>query len=454
MRESCGSPLRERSLLAGLLLLLVLVLLLAISVGTIELAALGFSVNFVHIPGVAGFGFLSALSVLVAQTYGAGRKSDCSEVLRHGVVLMALLGLAIVGIVLLLYRLGPSLGYFGQDPEVFRAAGVYIPFYACGFLFVYCGGSFKSFCEAQDFPWPPLLLLLGSVGLNIFLNWLLIFGNWGFPALGLQGAGIATALANFCSMSAMALLVLNAPRFAIRARSFFRSRLSPARFHRHLGLGGPTALQVFFEAGAFLISALLIGVISARDLAAHHVAIQMAAFSFMVPLGVSFAVSIRVGQALGRSDTPAIRRIAITSQMIVLSTALVAATLFVSFNDSLPRFFTDDPEVAAIAAGFLLVTALFQIFDQQQVGALGVLRGLGDVRIPTLITLGAYWCACLPLSWLLGFHTSLGALGIWIALTIGLCLAAIALNLRLVLITRRLSADRGPASASTNCASE
>lgn len=406
--------------------------------GTTSLAGLGFGVNLVHIPGIAGFGIASAVSILVAQAYGAGKRGEPVRIVRHGVVLAASYGaLAAVGIMFLI-RHAAFFGNFGQEPEVVEASAVYVQIFAWSFMFAHIFSCLRSFCEAQERPWLALYILSGMVLLNVLLNWLLIFGNLGFPALGLTGAGLATLCAQICALTVMVLAILRTSHFQVRIASLFRPAIIWADLRRILALGIPVGLQIFFEVFCFIGSAMMMGWISAETLAAHTIAIQVAGFSFMIPLGLSFAVSIRTGQAAGAKDREGIRRIIFSSLGITALWSCLAASTLLLLNESIPRLFSEDPAVLALAASFLIIGAVFQVVDQIQVVALGVLRGLADTRIPTILSLSCYWLIGLSLAYTLAFPLGLGGRGIWMALAIALGCAAIALNWRIVVVWRKL----------------
>jgi MATE family multidrug resistance protein len=219
--------------------------------------------------------------------------------------------------------------------------------------------------------------------------------------------------------------------------------LSRVHLREMLRIGVPAAGQLLFEAGAFSAAALMMGWLGTVPLAAHQIALSCAAFTFMFPLGLSMAASIRLSQAVGQGRRQALRPIGFGA--LGLSTAMMAAfaLLFALAGGAIARGFTADPAVVALAARLLLVAAVFQIFDGGQVVGAGALRGLTDVRIPTLITFFAYWLVSLPTGYLLGFKVGLGALGIWIGLAAGLACAAVLLGVRLT----RATAARAPAAA-------
>jgi multidrug resistance protein, MATE family len=281
-----------------------------------------------------------------------------------------------------------------------------------------------------------MAILFFSVVLNAFLNWVFIFGHLGSPALGLTGSGCATLFARSASVALIWIWLRRQPEWRGRVpRLGGLVRLSRPALAEMFAIGLPAAGQLLFEAGAFTAAALLMGWLGTVPLAAHQIALSCAAFTFMFPLGLAMAVSIRMSQALGAGRRAALRRIGFGA--LGASTAIMGsfALLFALGGGAIARGFTADTEVAALAARLLLVAAVFQIFDGAQVVGAGALRGLTDVRVPTVITFVAYWIVALPAGYLLGFHAGLGAPGIWAGLAAGLACAAVLLAIRLARTT-------------------
>jgi MATE family multidrug resistance protein len=269
--------------------------------------------------------------------------------------------------------------------------------------------------------------MLGGVGLNVLLNWVLIFGHWGAPAMGLEGAGWATLIAR----TAIALALLIYICSALSLRQFLPSRwfvsLAWSRLSRLLHLGWPVAAQHLMEVSAFVFAAIMMGWISADAIAAHQIAITCAATSFMFALGTGMAACIRVGHAWGAGQLKRMRRIGFIG--VILSASMMAcfAVLFVAAGNPLARLFTSSGTVIGLAVSLLTLAAIFQLADAVQVSAICALRGLADVRVPAVIAVLAYWAVAVPLGYTLGFPLRLGAVGIWIGLTAGLIVAAVSL---------------------------
>jgi MATE family multidrug resistance protein len=271
--------------------------------------------------------------------------------------------------------------------------------------------------------------------INIFLNWVFIFGHLGAPTLGLLGAGWATLLTRLF-MLVVLVIAVSKIHFADPAQrhAFFHGTFHRKGYRDLLGLGVPAGCQVILEAAAFTFAAIMMGWISEAALAAHQIAISIASTTFMVPLGLSFAVAIRVSHAVGSNDPLRARLCVRGSLLMTLAFMSLTAVLICAFPQPLVALFIHDPKVIVLAAHVLFIAGLFQIFDGTQVLCAGALRGLHDVKLPTVINFSGYWLFGLPLSYLLAFHFQLGAVGVWWGLLAGLGIVAGLLILRLKLL--------------------
>lgn len=390
-------------------------------VGVTALAACAFANTVSMVFFVFGFGLMSSVSVCASQAYGARRPADVGRVLAAGSVMGSVLSLILGGLLLLCL---PWLFHLGQPEEVVRESRWYLLLIAFSMwpTMVFTAG--KSFSEALSRPWLPFWVVLASVGLNVWLNWIFIFGHWGSPAMGLTGAGLATLLARIFSV--VLLFALLAGRRCYRA--YFpvqwRWRQISSYFPDLLRLGLPSGFQVLAEVGAFAMASLMMGWISVEALAAHQIALTCAATTFMVPLGLSTALTVRMGQVLGAKEWDRLRPVASGGMGLAAGIMTISAVVFLLSGHFLAGLFTSDAGVIALTAKLLVIAGLFQIFDGVQITAVGGLRGLGDVRVPMLLTYATYWLVALPLSGFLAFGTRLGAEGVWIGLAVGLGVAA------------------------------
>jgi multidrug resistance protein, MATE family len=396
-------------------------------VGVVPLAAASFVNTVSHLPFVFAVGLLSSMAVLTSRAFGGKDNREAGEVLRHGILIAAGAGVLIV---LGMVALRPFLFVFGQPPDVVEASGTYLLLVGASMLPALIGNSCKTYSEALNHPWTPTLILLGSVLLNIFLNWILIFGHWGAPAMGLNGAGWATLLSRWAMAGALILFAAQAPIFREFKPLRWTARLSLGRFRALFTLGWPVGIQHLLEVSAFSFAALMMGWISAEAIAAHQIAMTCAATTFMFSFGIGMAICIRVGHAWGARRYPRMRRIGFVGITMAAVTMGLFAILFIMLNEQIAALFVVSPVVVALAARLLVIAALFQVADGVQVVAISALRGQGDVRVPALIAVLAYWILAVPLGYLLGFGYQLGAAGIWIGLATGLAVAALFLSWR------------------------
>jgi MATE family multidrug resistance protein len=280
----------------------------------------------------------------------------------------------------------------------------------------------RQYLDAFGRPWVGTTVMLADVALNALLNWIFIWGHLGAPALGLTGSGVATLIARTLAVSVIA--------WWLRGEADSARGVQWVRFREMLHLGVPVAGCLLFESGAFAAAALMMGWLGATALAAHQIALSCAAFTFMFPLGLSMAASIRISKARGECRPAALRAIGFGALGLGSIIMLAFATVFALAGAVLARGFTADPAVIALATNLLVVAAIFQLFDGGQVVSSGALRGLGDVKAPTVITFVAYWLVALPGGYLLAFKLGFGPVGVWTGLAAGLGCAALLLGRR------------------------
>jgi len=396
--------------------------------GVTELAALTFANSLFHVPFVFGIGALTAVSVFTSNARGAAKPEDAVESCRNGLWLASVLG----GLLFLLsLPVSRHLTVFGQPAEVAAATGTYFLILMASAIPALASIALKNHADALNRPWPPFWIFLAGVLLNIGLNWILIFGNWGCPALGLEGAAWATLVSRLAILAAMVFWLR---RSAELAAWISRSRwMSPSftRMRSMLAVGLPASIQMLFEVSAFSLSGLFMGWIGATAMAAHQIAITLAASAFMIPLGLSMALTVRVGESWGAVDSRRCRTIITSGWMLSGCCGLAAASGFFLGGNWLASWFTVDAEVIRLTSALLLIVGIFQIFDSLQVASASMLRGMHDARVPAMIGFAAYWIISLPTGALLAFGLDHGAEGVWWGLASGLFIACVALGLRL-----------------------
>jgi len=396
-------------------------------VGVVPLGACGFANTLLSVPLVLGFGLLSAVSVHVSHAHGAGESRHAAESVRGGFVASLLLSLPVLAAI---YALLPRLAVFGQPPEVNAAVGGYLTICAWSLVPVFFTTTTKNFCEALGRPWLPFWIILAGVGLNAFLNWILIFGNWGAPVMGIEGAGLATLLSRIAVM--VALIIYPVTSHSLRA--FWPERwLAPGIFPAVRGIlavGLPVGGLYLFEVGGFSFGAIMMGWIGVVPLAAHQIAMTCVTTTFMVPLGLSQAVCVRVGHARGAGKAGLLRSIVFGALALAVVFMCASLAAFILGGKTIAGWFIADPDVRLLTAQILVLGGIFQIFDGIQVVSAGALRGFQDTKIPMGIGIFSYWVVALPVSWASAFVFGFGARGIWVGFVVGLAVAAAALSFR------------------------
>ncbi len=391
-----------------------------------DLAAVAMGHLYFFAMAVFGMGVLFALDPVVSQAVGAADRVAIARGVQRGGVLA--IGMALVAMVLLVPA-GPALTLFRQPPEVVPVATRYVHGLIPGVLPFYLFIVLRQSLQAMGRVRAILSTVIAANLVNVFLNWILIFGNLGAPPLGAVGSAWATTGSRWFMM--VGLLALGWPLLAPSLRPLRRDALAAKPLVRLLRVGAPVGGQQFLEFGVFGAAGLLMGLLGAIALASHQVALQLAALTFMVPLGVAQATSVLVGQAVGRGDAPGARRASGAGLLIGVGFMTLTAILFLAFPDLLSRAFSDDAPVIATAAVLLPIAGVFQVFDGIQVVAAGALRGVGDTRVPMILNLVGFWFVGLPVSAALGLWLEGGPAGIWWGLAIGIGVVAVLLSHRI-----------------------
>ena len=396
-------------------------------------AAFGNSIFVIFL--VMGIGMSYAITPQTAQADGEKNIAKLTEILKHGVLVNAVFGILLTSTILF----GKDLmWYFNQPEAVVALALPYFKIISLSLIPFMIYQAFRQFAEGLGFTKQAMYITISANIINIFLNYLLIFGKLGLPALGLYGAGLSTFISRILMAILMGLFVLFNHRFTKYWKVFTFGNFLWKLVRENLRLGLPMAFQLIFEVSTFSIAAVMIGWIGASPLAAHQIAINMASITYMVALGLASAATIRVGNQLGQKDFGTMRNAAMTSFIMAIIFMSFTAILFVLGRHFLPTLYIEDDQVIKQAAVLLIVAALFQLSDGIQVIGLGALRGMSDVKKPTIITLIAYWLIGLPLGYVLGFHFEKGAVGVWYGLLAGLSIAAVLLFIRFNNLSKKL----------------
>ncbi|SDF20676.1 multidrug resistance protein, MATE family [Pricia antarctica] len=412
--------------------------------GTAELAAVSLGNSFVFIAMSLGIGFSTAITPLVAEADGAGNQADGKSALKHGLVLCTVLGLALFGVILLAK---PLMYLMEQPPEVVELAIPYLDLVAFSLVPLIIFQAFKQFSEGlSQTKYPMYATILANV-VNIVLNYLLIFGSLGFPEMGIVGAAIGTLASRFIMVAYLWYLLKRREKFRFYVTGFNFRKIERRVMDKIISLGFPSALQMFFEVAIFTSAIWLSGVLGKNAQAANQIALNLSSMTFMFGMGLGVAAMIRVGIQKGLRNFKELQRIAKSIFLLTFLLEIVFAALFLLGRHWFPSLYldvddvsnmADNTEVITLAGELLLVAAFFQISDGIQVVVLGALRGLQDVKIPTLITFIAYWGIGFPVMYYLGLKTDLESTGIWFGLLAGLSASAILLYIRFNYLTNKL----------------
>lgn len=395
--------------------------------GSVPLAAASLGNSLIFLILIIGIGSSIVVSPLVAILVGGKRFSECGIYFRQSLLVNIILSLLMVGIILISVN---YIKYLNQPPEVIESTIIYMTIVGFSAIPLMLFQTYKQFIEGLSIMKPAMIISLLANIINAFANWILIFGKFGFPQLGLAGAAWATFLSRVFMVIVIMIYVMRNKKFKQYDVTFHFRGINIPVMKKLLSLGLPSGFQYFFEVGAFTFAVIMIGWIGSNELAAHQIAINLASISFMAVLGISQAASIRVGNAMGEQNIPNVRKAGFTAIGLGAAIMSIAGLTFILLNKFLPTLYIDDKAVISIASRLIIIAALFQLSDGTQAVGIGVLRGLTDVKGPTIITFVAYWIISLPIAYLLAFKFNLGVDGVWIGLLIGLTVSAILLTMR------------------------
>lgn len=412
--------------------------------GSAELAAVSLGNSFFFVAMSLGIGFSTAITPLVAEADSENNFKKGKSAFKHGLFLCIVLSLLLFGMILLAK---PLMYLMEQPEEVVLLTMPYLDIIAISLIPLIIFQGFKQFSDGLSLTKHAMYATIISNLINIGFNYVLIFGKFGFPKMGLVGAGVGTLVSRIAMIAIIWILLKNDKKTSSFVTKIKLFTLESKMLNKIINLGFPSAMQMFFEVAIFTSAVWLSGVLGKNAQAANQIALNLSSMTFMIAMGLSVTATIRVGNQKGLKSYEELQRIAKSIFLMGIMFASIFAFLFLVLNDVLPAFYLDlkdvnnyldNQEVVAIASKLLLVAALFQISDSAQIVFLGALRGLQDVKIPTLLTFTAYWIIGFPTSYFLGKETFYGSTGIWIGLLVGLATASIFLYLRFIYLTNRL----------------
>ena len=416
----------------GLMLMGVVDTLMVGRVSAAALAAVALGNLYFFGIAIGGMGVLFALDPVISQAVGARDERAVARGVQRGLVLA--LALTLLSLLPLLV-VEPVITVLRQPADVIPLAAGYVHAATPGMPAFLAFVVLRQTLQAMDRVRPIVVAILGANIVNAFLNWALVFGHLGMPAMGPVGTGWASTISRWTML--LALIGLALGRLGPYLRPAGRDVLRLRPLARMLRLGVPIGAQFPLEMGAFAAVALLMGWLGTAQMAGHQIAINLASLTFMVPVGIAQAGSVRVGQAVGRGDPPAARRAVAAALVSGAAFMAVTGVAFLTLPGPLTALYTDEAVVVGIAVALIPVAGVFQVFDGLQVVAAGVLRGIGDTTAPFVANLLAFWLIGIPISLWLGFRTPAGPVGLWWGLVVGLAAVATFLVLRVRVRMRR-----------------
>jgi multidrug resistance protein, MATE family len=430
----------------GLMMMGVVDTLMVGRVSAAALAAVALGNIYFFSVAIFGMGVLFALDPVISQAVGARDDTAIARGVQRGLVLaLVLAALALIP----LLAVEPLIVFLAQPADVVPMAAGYVHAATPGILAFFAFVVLRQTLQAMDRVRPIVAAIVLANLVNVALNWTLVFGRFGFPALGPVGTGWASTISRWTMLVGLILFTLS--RLGPYLRPAGREVLRLRPLGRMLRIGLPVGAQLELEVGAFAAVALVMGWIGTAEMAGHQVAINLASLTFMVPLGMAQAASVRVGQAVGRAEPGGARRSSLTALVSGGAFMAVMAVIFLAFPGPLTALYTSEPEVVLIAVALIPVAGVFQVFDGLQVVSAGVLRGIGDTAIPFLANLVAFWAIGMPIGLYLCFRTPAGPVGLWwglvaaLAAVAGFLVARVRVRMRRDLIRIRID-DDGPAA--------
>ena len=416
-------------------------------IGSTELAAVSLGNSMIFVAMSLGIGFSTAITPIVAESDAENDISKIRSAFYHGLFLCTILGILLFGLVLLAK---PIMELLNQPKEVITLAKPYIDWVAFSLVPLIIYQGYKQFADGLSLTKVSMYAIVMANILHVIINYLLIYGIWIFPKMGILGAALGTVISRIAMVIFMHIILSRKEQLKQYFHNFSFDEIKKEMINKIVNLGFPSAMQMLFEVLLFTAAIWLCGNIGKTSQAANQIALSLASMTFMVAMGLSVVSMIRISNQKGLNDYKQLVIVARSIFLLAILIEILFAVMFMALHQVLPYMFLnmeiqsqllDNQEVIAIAAKLLLVAAVFQISDGIQVVVLGTLRGLQDVKIPMYITFVAYWIVVFPVSFYLGNYTSLKAVGVWIGLFAGLTVAAVSLFMRFHYLTKKMIID-------------
>ena len=404
--------------------------------GALPLAAVSFGGTVFFLIFILVTGISMALTPLVGERHAQGNYNESGKYFQNSILLFSTIGVLSF---IVQYALIPLMYHLGQPVEVVEVSIPYYKYLAWSIIphMVFC--CFKQFLEGIGNTRVNMLIIITSNLINILFNWLLIYGNWGFPRMEVAGAGLATLISRICMPIFAILFFVAAPKFRAYFKNFRFQYFSWKYIRSLLRVGIPISSQMFMEGAAFALTAIMMGWIGTVEIAANQIALTISNFAFMIVLGLSSATTIRISHEYGKKNIAELKMAANASYHLGLLWNVFTALLFITLREPIVRIFTDDPELIHMASNLLLFVAAFQFSDGIQAIAIGILRGIQDVKSIMFIAFLSYVVINLPVGYLCAFVLGFGPGGLWVGFIFGLSIAALLLIIRFKVHDRRWS---------------
>lgn len=395
--------------------------------GTESLAAASFVNNMFNLVIIFSTGFSYGLTPLIGRFYGRGESASVGRVLKNALginLLVSILLMMIMGLFFL------NIHHMGQPDELLPLIRPYYLILLVSLVFVLLFNAFRQFAEGVTDTLTPMCILIGGNVVNIFGNWVLIYGKMGCPEMGLAGAGVATLISRILMLAVFAIIFFCSDRYAPYRSGFFNGRLNRSDFGQLAHLGLPVGLQMGMETASFSLSTIMVGWLGTMALAAHQVMLTVGQLGFMLYYGMAAAVAVRASNFHGQGNMPEVRNVVSSGFRLILAMAAVVSIFMLLFRNHIGLVFSDSAEVSAIVAQLVIPFVIYQFGDGMQCNYSNALRGISDVRMVTLYAFIAYVMISLPAGYLFGFVLDLGLLGIWLSFPLGLTSAGMMFWLR------------------------
>lgn len=408
--------------------------------GTVEFAGVAFANSIFTIGMVFCIGFTQGLTPYAGQSYGKGLHREVARYFQNSFIMDIFLCVLVVGIMLSVI---PFMEHMGQDPEILEYARSYYRILVLSLIPFILFFAIRNFSEGIGITKYAMYITIGSNLVNIFFNWVLIFGHWGFPFMGVNGAAIATLISRILMFISFAVLLFSINPYKKYMKLMRKPLADLTKIKQLLKTSGPISLQGLVEVTAFSLSGIMVGWFGKEAMAANQIALTITTFSFMIAQGIGVAATIRVSHQFGEKKYLDARKAGIAATHLSVGFMGTAGIVYIFLRHQIPYLFTSDPAVAAIAGSLLIISAGFQVFDAIQLAGIASLRALADVRVPLIFSIISYYCMCLPLGYFCGHVLNLGPMGVWTGLMIGLMIASILFMYRFNKLTGKYISGAG-----------